>query len=303
LEELFQFDTNVTDSHQADAGVGSSSDQGQANEQLSYAQGTIESIQNIRPESLQSRSPSAEIEDGNPQLSYAIESVQSMRPDCTSKSLQSRSLSVEIENGNLSNSTTDYSEYTHSSACHEKSDYHPELNQQFQRYMEDPSSFQDVDRSAQPQPGHSGEFPNPQDYYFQGVDWRAQQLSSDCKGEFPDSQYSDLQRLGPSEAEFSDLDLFIDYSPQNTPSIASTSPSQSRGRNLPAHLVDMPRPSTPLQSPSSSTHYSTLATEPDIKSPALIDTWQNEGMTNCMMAWTDQDAGTVNPKDLLRASV
>ena len=38
-----------------------------------------------------------------------------------------------------------------------------------------------------------------------------------------------------------------------------------------------------------STHYSAVATEHDIKSPALVDTWQNEGMTNCMMAWTAHD--------------
>lgn len=69
--------------------------------------------------------------------------------------------------------------------------------------------------------------------------------------------------------------------------------------------MDMLRASIPLQSLSASTHYSTLATEPDIKSLALVDTWQNEGMTNCMMAWTahDQGARTANPRDLLRASV
>jgi hypothetical protein len=43
--------------------------------------------------------------------------------------------------------------------------------------------------------------------------------------------------------------------------------------------MDMPRASTPLQFPNASTHYSILAAEPDIKSPALVDTWQNEGMT------------------------
>jgi hypothetical protein len=67
----------------------------------------------------------------------------------------------------------------------------------------------------------------------------------------------------------------------------------------------MPRASTLLQFPSASTHYSTLATKPDIKSPAPLDTGQNKGMTNCIMAWTayDQGAGTVNPRALLRASV
>jgi hypothetical protein len=191
-----QMPMETVDVRQADAAVGPS-DQGHANEQLSYAQGTIEP-------------------------------VQGMRPDCTSENLQSCFLCVEIEDGNPSNSTTDCSEFAHPSAYHEKSDYHQELYQEFNRYMEDPSSFQDVDQSAQPQPGHSGGFPNPQDYYCQDVDWRAQQPSA-CEGEFLDSQDSDLQRSGPSDTEFSDLDSFINYSPQNTPSVASTSPSQSRG--------------------------------------------------------------------------
>jgi hypothetical protein len=29
-------------------------------------------------------------------------------------------------------------------------------------------------RRDPPQPGHSGGFPNPRDYYCRGVDWRAQ---------------------------------------------------------------------------------------------------------------------------------
>ncbi len=47
------------------------------------------------------------------------------------------------------------------------------------------------------------------------------------------------------------------------------------------------------------------AIEPDVKSRAFVDTWQNEGMTDYMMAWTahDQDAGTVNLRDLFQASV
>jgi hypothetical protein len=93
-----------------------------------------------------------------------------MRPDYSSGSLQPRSPGIEIEAGNLSNSTMDYSEFAHPLACHEKSDYYQELDQEFRKYMEDPSYFQDNDRYAQPQPGHNGGFPNPQDYYFQGVD-------------------------------------------------------------------------------------------------------------------------------------
>jgi hypothetical protein len=273
FEELFQF-SNYHESSQLDdfpSEEPSQPPQVHANEQLLYAQGTTES-------------------------------VQSIRPDCTSKSLQSRSLNVEIEDGNLFNSTTDYSEFAQPSAC--RSDYYQELAQEFSSYMADPSSFQDDDQSAQLQPGHSGGFPNPQDYYCQDVDWRAQQPSA-WEGEFLDSQDSDLQRSGPSDTEFSDFDSVINYSPQNTPSVATTSPSQSRGQNIPAHLVDVPPASTPLPFPSASTHYSTLATEPDIKPPALVDTWQDEGMTNCIMAWTahNQGAGTINPKDLFQTSV
>jgi hypothetical protein len=69
--------------------------------------------------------------------------------------------------------------------------------------------------------------------------------------------------------------------------------------------MDVLRASTPLPFPSASTHDSTLATEPDIKPPALVDTWQNEGMTNCMMAWIahDQGAEKINPKVFFQASV
>lgn len=54
------------------------------------------------------------------------------------------------------------------------------------------SSREDHDSMIQLQPGHGGGFPNPQDYYVQDVDWRAQLPCSNCEGEFPDSQDSDL---------------------------------------------------------------------------------------------------------------
>jgi hypothetical protein len=178
-----------------------------------------------------------------------MQPVQSIRLDCTSEILQWQSPSAGIEDGNPSNSTIDCSEYVHASACHEKSDYYQELDQEFSRYMEDPSYFQDNDRHTQQQPSHSRGFPNSQDYYFQGVDWRAQQPSGDCAGEFPDSKDGHLQRSDPSEAEYSDLNLLINYSPRSTHGIAGASPSQSRGQNFPAHLVDMPRASTLLPVP------------------------------------------------------
>ena len=150
--------------------------------------------------------------------------------------------------------------------------------------------------SAQPQPSYNWDL-DPQDYYDQDDDWRAQPPPGNSEGEFPNSQDGDLQPSDPSDVEFSGLDSLINYSPLNTPSIASIS-SQSQGQNLLAHLADMPRASTPLQSLNVSAHYSTLATEPDIKPAALVDTWQNEGTTNGMMAWPtyDQDAGRVDPK-------
>jgi hypothetical protein len=55
----------------------------------------------------------------------------------------------------------DCSEYAHVLAYHEKSDYYQELDQEFSRYMGDPSYFQDNDRYAQPQPNHRGDFPTP----------------------------------------------------------------------------------------------------------------------------------------------
>jgi hypothetical protein len=109
----------TVDARHANAAVGPSSDQEYANVQLSYAQGTMESIQNIRP-------------------------------DYTSKSLESRSTNADIKDGNPSKSTTDYSKFTQSSAYHKKSNHHQELKQQFNRHTEDSSSFQDVDRFVQP---------------------------------------------------------------------------------------------------------------------------------------------------------
>jgi hypothetical protein len=69
--------------------------------------------------------------------------------------------------------------------------------------------------------------------------------------------------------------------------------------------MDISRASTPLPFPSALTYYSILATKPDIKPPALVDTKQNKGMTNYIITWTthDQDTKTINPKDFFQASV
>jgi hypothetical protein len=82
------------------------------------------------------------------------------------------------------------------------------------RSIEEPSSFKDVDSSADPQPDYGLGDLNPRDYYVQDDEqWRVRQPSADCEREFPDFQKGDLQRLAPIEAEFSDFDLFINCSP------------------------------------------------------------------------------------------
>jgi hypothetical protein len=150
-------------------------------------------------------------------------------------------------------------------------------------YLEDPFYFQDVDSSAQQQFGHcGGEFP-----YFQGGDLLAQEQS------------------GPYEAESPYLNSLINYSLLDASGNVSVSPNPSPDRNLLAHPIDIPRASTPLQSPSAATHLSTLATEFDMGSQSLVNIWQDGGMSNSRKTWTahDRDASTVDPKDLLRAPV
>ena len=82
--------------------------------------------------------------------------------------------------------------------------------------------------------GHSWEGLNPQDCYNHDDDWRIQQPFGTYKGEFPDSQDGDLEKSGPSKAEFSDLDWFINYSPSNTQHRISTPTSMSRSEYISA---------------------------------------------------------------------
>ena len=179
--QLSQIPPDTVDTRQADA-VSPSSDQGHANNQLSSTQGTMESVRNIRP-------------------------------DYTSESLQSRSTSVDIEDGNPSNSLTDYSELAQPSAYNEESDHYQEHEQQFNTQTEDSSSLPDVHQFVQPQLSHCRGVLNPQDYYTQDEeDWRAAQPLIDYRGEFPDSQDSD-QGSGLKKAEFADFESFINYSP------------------------------------------------------------------------------------------
>jgi hypothetical protein len=217
LKELFQFDTDISESHQADAVVSPPSDQ-------------------------------------------MCLKVQIIHSDYTTESSQWQS------------NTADYSESTYSSECHGKSDYLQELDQQSNGCIEDPSCLQD-------ESGHNGRFPNSEDNYIQDVDWRAQKPFDDWEGESPDSQDGDLRRSDQSEAGLSDMELFLNYSPQNIPGIASTSVSASISKFPSQNLVSMP-----VQLPRASTHHSTGNGVPDL----MIWTVPN-GNRPDSLGWTVQD--------------
>ncbi|KFZ17689.1 hypothetical protein V501_01605 [Pseudogymnoascus sp. VKM F-4519 (FW-2642)] len=121
-------------------------------------------------------------------------------------------------------------------------------------------------------------------FYSQDGDCRAQPQLSGHEREFLDSQHGNLQQSGPSEADVFNLNSFAKFSPPNTPSIATPSSSQSPGQDLLAHLVDMPRASTPLPNLNKSTNHSSLASKLDIKQPA-VDIWQDRGMSDSRKTW------------------
>ncbi|OBT54043.1 hypothetical protein VE04_07614 [Pseudogymnoascus sp. 24MN13] len=139
------------------------------------------------------------------------------------------------------------------------------------------------------------------DYFSQDGDWREQSHFSDHEREFLDSQNSSLQQSGPGEENLFDINSYVNFSPPNTPSIASPSSSQYPGQDSLAHLVDMPRASTPLQNLNKSTNHSPLASELHIKQPA-VNIWQDTGMPDLGKIWNahGQENRTVNPRDLLQ---
>ena len=96
------------------------------------------------------------------------------------------------------------------------------------------------------------------------------------------------------------MNSYIDFSPQNTPSTASPSSSQ----DWQAHLVNMPRASTPLPNLYKSTNHSPLASELHIKQPA-VNIWQDAGMPDLGKIWNahGQENRTVNPRDLAQTPV
>lgn len=152
--------------------------------------------------------PSSDQGHANEQLPHTQSLIEPACPDHTSESIQSRSSSVGIKDEDPSNYTTDCSEFAYILAHQERSDHHQEPNQQSNRHFEDPSSSNNVDQYTQQQPSYGQGFFDLQDYYDQDNDnWRAE------VGESPDPQDYGLQRSSPSEAEFSDFDLFINCSP------------------------------------------------------------------------------------------
>ncbi|KAH7305372.1 hypothetical protein BKA65DRAFT_486019 [Rhexocercosporidium sp. MPI-PUGE-AT-0058] len=153
----------------------------------------------------------SEQKQANEHVQGTIESVQDTQPDSTFESLQSFSPRTEIQNGSLSSPIIGYSECVHSSAYNEQSDHHEEPH----RHIIHRSPFQDVDGSAQAQQSIKWGELDPQDYFIQDDDWRAQPPS--CEGESPNLREGDFHRSGSSEAASYDFDSLIDYSPQTTP--------------------------------------------------------------------------------------
>ena len=219
-------------------------------------------------------SPSFDQVYANSQLSHPqsiVESVEDIHPDCSFDNSQWQPSSAGIEDGNSPNFAADCNEYSLPSTPLGNSD------EQSTRYMTD----------------HC---------YSQDGDWREQSYVSD-EPEFLDSPKGDLHQSVPGE-ENSFMNLYFNFSPENTPSIPSPSPGQYPGQDSLAHLVDIPRASTPLPNPNKSTNHSPLASELHKKQPA-VNIWQDRGMPDLGKIWNahGQETRTVNPRDLLQTPV
>ena len=221
-------------------------------------------------------SPSFDQTHANNQLSHPqriVKSVEGTHLDCSFENSQGQPSSAGIEDENSPSFAPDFNEYSLPSTSLGDSD------EQSTRYMTD----------------HC---------YSQDGDWREKSHLSDHEREFLDSQNGSLQQSGPGEENFLDMNSYIHFSPQNTPSIASPSSGQYPGQDSLGYLIDMPRASTPLQNLNKSTNHSPLASELHIKQPA-VNTWQDAGMPDLGKIWNahDQENRTVNPRDLLQTPV
>lgn len=168
----------MIDSHEASVVAGTSCDQGFANEQLSYVQGTTEPVQSISPQ-------------------------------YTSVKLRSRSSSAAgLENGCLPSPTPGRSELDHLLAGH---------RYQNSSSGQEPSSFQDVNEAMPLRPAHIEQPMNSNAYYPQEADWCAVEPPASCEGDSLDSQHGESQCSDPGTFTDL-MDFWVTYSPPNTPS-------------------------------------------------------------------------------------
>ena len=163
-------------------------------------------------------SPSFDQPYANNQLSHPqriVKSLEAIHLDCSFENSQWQPSSAGIEDEYSLNVEPDFNEYSLPSASLGNSD------EQSTRYM-------------------AGQF------YSQDGDWREQSYFSDHEPEFLDSQKGRLHQSDPGEENSFDVNSYINFSPENTPSIASPSSGQYHGQDWLAHLANMPREATPL---------------------------------------------------------
>jgi hypothetical protein len=215
-------------------------------------------------------SPSFDQVYANNQLSHPqriVKSVEGIHLDCPFENSQWQPSSAGIEDENSPNFATDFNSLPSTPLGNS--------DEQSTRYMTD-------------------------HYYSQDRDWREQSYFSNHEPEFLDSQKGRLQKSDPGEENSFDMNPYINFSPENTPSIASPSSGQYHDQDWLAHLANMPREATPLPNLSKSTNHSPLASELHIKQPA-VDIWQDGGMPDSAKIWDahGQENRTVNPRDIL----
>ncbi|KFZ02686.1 hypothetical protein V500_00024, partial [Pseudogymnoascus sp. VKM F-4518 (FW-2643)] len=218
-------------------------------------------------------SPSFDQVYANNQLSHPqriVRSVEDIHLDCSFENSQWQPSSAGIEDENSPNFAADCNEYSPPSTPLGNSD------EQSTRYMTD----------------HC---------YSQDGDWREQSYVSDHEPEFLDSPKGDLHQSDPGEENSFDMNSYFNFSPENTPSIASPSSGQYHGQDWLAHLANMPREATPLPNLNNSTNHSPLASELHIKQP-VVNIWQDGGMPDSAKIWNahGQENRTVNPRDILQ---
>jgi hypothetical protein len=272
LEELFQFCTDTNDSHKADAPVGPPSDQVYG--QSFYTQGPVGSVPNPLPHQFCTNT-------GDSHQADAPVGPLSGQPY-----INRQSLYTQVPVGSIPNHLPGYTSKSlqwHSPTAGINDGSPSNFTTNWDKYIH-PSTSQSI---------------SP---YLQEIDSSAQRQFSHCGREFPyfrDGNLLTQEQSGPYKAESSDLDSLINYSPSDACGNGSASPNPFLHQNFSAHSVDVPRASMPPQPPNAATHFPALAAESNIGSQSLVNIWQSRKTGTAY----DQDAWTVNPKDLLRTPV